>query len=294
MRRAEAVNESLPPQEKERRARWLAVPKEVRQELRRMHVNLGHISAVGLMRRLRRAGARADVIEACKYLPCDACGLAIRRLHPRPTKPPAKFQFNYLVWLDCFVAYDCEQNAYEFVNILCDGTGFGVVWCIGRAHGVPTAQNVLHAFTHTWTSWAGWPHVVRVDRGKEFMSVFADGLTNHGVELDGIPLEAPWQLGKCEKRGGLWKEVWRRVVEDTQVSGLEQVRTTSTIVSQVLNETRTSRDSRHLSGYSVLTRSGFRRIYSKTANSECSKYNKPQKIRAARWRRTFEDENRRG
>ena len=79
--------------------------------------------------------------------------------------------------------------------------------------------------------------VVRVDRGKEFMKDFANNLTQHGVELDGIPLEAPWLLGKGEKEGGNWKEIWRRVAQDCQVQGLEETRTTSTIATQVKNET---------------------------------------------------------
>ena len=69
------------------------------------------------------------------------------------------------------------------------------------------------------------------------MGEFAQTLTEHGVELDGIPLEAPWQLGKCERRGGLFKEIWRRVVQDCQVEGITDSRAIASIVNQVLNET---------------------------------------------------------
>jgi len=96
---------------------------------------------------------------------------------------------------------------------------------------------VLFCFTTVWTSWAGWPHVVMVDRGKEFMADFAQSLTDHGTELESIPLETPWQLGKAEKRGDLWKEIWRRVFQDCQMEGLEACRTTATLVTQVINET---------------------------------------------------------
>ena len=67
------------------------------------------------------------------------------------------------------------------------------------------------------------------------MKDFADEVTRHGVELDGIPLEAPWLLGLCEKMGGTWKEIWRRVCQDCQVEGLDDARTTSTIITQVQN-----------------------------------------------------------
>ena len=58
----------------------------------------------------------------------------------------------------------------------------------------------------------------------------------HGVELESIPFESPWQNGKCERRGGKFKEIWRRVVQDCQVEGIEECRSTSTIVSQVIND----------------------------------------------------------
>ena len=69
------------------------------------------------------------------------------------------------------------------------------------------------------------------------MSEFANACSQHGVELDGIPLESPWQIGKAECRGGLLKAIWKRVVQDCQVEGIDDSRTTSTIVSQVLNDT---------------------------------------------------------
>ena len=108
---------------------------DVRRELRRLHVNLGHVSTVGLLRRLRRAGARPEVIAAAKDLPCDACGDAIRAQHPRPTRSPGTYVFNYMLWADILTAYDCHGTPYWFLNVLCDGTGFGVCYCIGQARG---------------------------------------------------------------------------------------------------------------------------------------------------------------
>ena len=73
--------------------------------------------------------------------------------------------------------------------------------------GVPSAKMVLDYFTTTWTSWAGWPQIVRVDRGKEFMEEFADKISEHGVEFDGIPLESPWLLRKAKRRGAEFEAV---------------------------------------------------------------------------------------
>ena len=58
--------------------------------------------------------------------------------------------------------------------------------------------------------------MIRVDRGKEYMGQFAEMVSQHGVEIDGIALESAWQLGKAERRGGVFKGVWIKVVQETR------------------------------------------------------------------------------
>ena len=66
------LNPKISSEERQRRKLWSEVAADIRRELRRMHVNLGHISSVGLLRRLRRAHARPEVIAAVNLMPCDA------------------------------------------------------------------------------------------------------------------------------------------------------------------------------------------------------------------------------
>ena len=82
-----------------------------------------------------------------------------------------------------------------------------------------------------WTPWAGYPERVTVDLGKEWMKEFSSNLTTHGVQLDLAPLETPNVIGKCERHGGLWKEIWRRTVMENQVKGLDDVEETTSIVT---------------------------------------------------------------
>ena len=55
-----------PETEAERRDQWKLVPKAVRDELEKLHANLGHPSNTGMMRLLRRAGALKDVVRAAR------------------------------------------------------------------------------------------------------------------------------------------------------------------------------------------------------------------------------------
>eukprot|EP00974_Lingulodinium_polyedra_P015600 1510910-Lingulodinium_polyedra.AAC.1 len=68
------------------------------------------------------------------------------------------------------------------------------------------------------------------------MKDFAEHLKEHGVRFDLAPLETPYLIGKAEKHGGVWKELWRRTVVECDVKGLEDVSSTTAIVTQTKNE----------------------------------------------------------
>ena len=67
------------------------------------------------------------------------------------------------------------------------------------------------------------------------MAVFADYLKTYGVEQEVMPLEAPWKGGKAEKAGHLWKELWKKVAHESQISGLDDVVTAVGIITQTRN-----------------------------------------------------------
>ena len=74
-----------------------------------------------------------------------------------------------------------------------------------------------------------------MDRGKKYLTAFADYLKQYGVEQETMPLEAPWKQGRVEKAGGLWKEVFKKAVHEMQLVGLDDVILATTIVTQCRN-----------------------------------------------------------
>ena len=190
-RQAQALDPILSQAESDRRREWLAIDPELRKIIRDLHVNFGHPTSVTLQRILRRQGAKPEAIRAAGLLACDSCGETIHRKRPRPVRLPNQYQF-----LDTFYARDVRGVTFAFVNIVDDATGFQVVACLGELQGPPASRAVLRHFTSSWSSWAGLPHSLQVDRGKEYMAAFADGLKQFGVEQEVMPLEAPWKGGK--------------------------------------------------------------------------------------------------
>ena len=55
--------------------------------------------------------------------------------------------------------------------------------------------------------------------------------------IDVAPLETPHIIGKCERHGGVWKDLWRRTFTDAQIKGGEdEVEETASIITAVKNE----------------------------------------------------------
>ncbi|CAK9071730.1 unnamed protein product [Durusdinium trenchii] len=110
-----------------------------------------------------------------------------------------------------------------------------VVCCMGLHSGVPSSSVALRHFATSWTSWCGLPYSIQVDRGKEFMARFADHLKTFGIEQEVMPLEAPWKGGRCERAGGLWKDLWIKTCLERQIVGLDDVILATGIVTQTRN-----------------------------------------------------------
>ena len=225
----------LTQSETERRHAWIQVDAEIRKLLKQLHVNFGHPTSVTLQRILRRQGAKPEVITAAGLMACDACGESIRQKRPKPVRSPSNYVFNNHILADTFYAKDSKGTSLAFLNIICDATSFQVVSCLGELTGPPSSGVVLRHFLTSWSSWAGLPRSLQVDRGKEYMAQFSDFLKEYGAEQEVIPLESPWQNGRCERAGGLWKDVWNKVCIDVQVTTMADALTATSIVTQTRN-----------------------------------------------------------
>ena len=91
-------------------------------------------------------------------------------------------------------------------------------------------------FELCWTAWAGPPEeAVIVDRARSFLGDFADYLEENGVRLDSAALASPWHVGKVERHDGVWKSMFKRVVQDKQLAGKDAVRTAMTECNRAKN-----------------------------------------------------------
>ena len=61
------------------------------------------------------------------------------------------------------------------------------------------------------------------DRGFHNRGVLAKYIDEHGIQVHHSPLEAPENIGRVERRGGIAKALFRKVSKEPQPLGREQV-----------------------------------------------------------------------
>ena len=147
------------------------------------------------------------------------------RQQPRPQSPPRPSMFNHEVGVDVFEVVDSVGMRFSILNAVCMGTTYDQSWNVRESEtlGSPLSHGCLRAFVHGRTRWAGWPRLVRCDRGTYNRGIFSSSLAKNGVVIRLAGLEAPEQIGRVERRGDALKKMMSKVLKDTHASHRESM-----------------------------------------------------------------------
>ena len=225
-----------PREEGERRRHWLKFPRIVRIAIRRLHMMLGHKPKDVMVQVLRGAKAPREVIDAAIQFNCDACLASEESSRTHPVAAPPKFEFNHEVLIDVLETYDARGERYSWLNIIDHGTCFQACVLVRVGGGQPTSSKCLQKFMSHCVSWAGWPRIVTTDRGLHNRGCFSKALAAHGVVQRFAGLEAPEQLGRCERHGGLVKRCFCRIAKDFSPVGKQALKEAMREVVATKNE----------------------------------------------------------
>ena len=123
---------------------------------------------------------------------------------------------------------------FSILNAVCMGPTYVQAWIVRESDTLssPSSHACLRAFVRGWTSWAGWPRLVRGDGGTHKRGVFSSTLAKNGVMIRLAGLEPPEQIGRVERRGGMLKKMMSKVIRDTHASCRESL---DMILSECLN-----------------------------------------------------------
>eukprot|EP00959_Pyramimonas_sp_CCMP1952_P439309 9196604-Pyramimonas_sp.AAC.1 len=72
-------------------------------------------------------------------------------------------------------------------------------------------------------------------RGLHSGGVFLHCVKSQRIDLRDAGVESPEQIGRAERRGGLWNNIFNKVVHDKNVAGLDEVISTTSGVDNAKN-----------------------------------------------------------
>ena len=199
--------------ESERKRKWLKAPREMRIALRRLHCMMGHLSNSAMLQLLRTAGASPLAIESSRHFACETCRERQPVQRPPVTREPNRLIFNHEISADCFEVKDSAGNRHTILSVICLGTLFHQAFWVAPG-GVPRSSVCAEAVLGGWFQPFGSPRIFTCDRGVHNQGRLKDLLRIHGVVLRFAGVEAPFQIGRTERQGGILKDVIKLAVEE--------------------------------------------------------------------------------
>ncbi|CAE7800243.1 GIP, partial [Symbiodinium sp. KB8] len=216
-------------------AKGAPIKKEVQSSLKRLHQNLGHPLNEDMARHLRIAGAGGEVVDATKRIQCQVCARNRRAPPARPAALPSLLDFNQVVAVDAFSAYDTNKRRHEFMMVTDLATGFSLA---GSLTGHST-QSMEDDFCTIWSNSFGAPGTIALDLESGLQAGFGRFSEWHGTKLRPAAGQAHFQQGTVERTIQSWKAIWKKLVDDHSVSK-NDLKMTVTAINTALNTLKKS------------------------------------------------------
>ena len=216
-------------------AKGAPIKKEVQSSLKRLHQNLGHPLNEDMARHLRIAGAGGEVVDAAKRIQCQVCARNRRAPPARPAALPSLLDFNQVVAVDAFSAYDTNKRRHEFMMVTDLATGFSLA---GSLTGHST-QSMEDDFCTIWSNSFGAPGTIALDLESGLQAGFGRFSEWHGTKLRPAAGQAHFQQGTVERTIQSWKAIWKKLVDDHSVSK-NDLKMTVTAINTALNTLKKS------------------------------------------------------
>ena len=195
--------------------KFMQLTSDQRQQLVRMHNNLGHPDSTVLGNILRDQQWPTEAIEGIKDLHCPACFETQRPKIARPSHLSKVREFNELVMIDGVEWTSASGSQFFFYHVLDSGTNFHIAFSSPSRD----TSSVIDLLGKHWIAWAGPPQQIMTDSAGEFCSEeFSRYLQSQDTKLHVIPGEGHWQMGKCERHGAILQSMLNKYQVDHPIT----------------------------------------------------------------------------
>jgi hypothetical protein len=208
-----------------------ALSHEEKQDLVKLHKNLGHPDPRVFSAHLKVQKAPEHVVRAAADFICDACVETQRPRHQRPAKLHSPKEFNDVLGMDGFFWRGKQGFQCYVLHVYDEASGFHLAKRLdGRNldHAIPAFQNM-------WALWAGFPKSLYLDPAGEFRADrWLSFLQSHNTHVH-MTAEA-WQRGRIERHGAILKDMLHRLDAEQHFESTAQFDEMLTLSCQAKNQ----------------------------------------------------------
>ena len=115
------------------------------------------------------------------------------------------------------------NDTYTYLNVIDHGTNLQQCALVDHDGKQSSAQAVWQCFSDIWIRAFGAPEILLSDGGPEFDGEFSRRFEQLGVLQHVCDAESPWQNGRCERHGGLVKDLLEKGVYEQAISNLQDL-----------------------------------------------------------------------
>ena len=210
-----------------------ALSPEEKQDLVKLHKNLGHPDPKVLSAHLKAQQAPEHVVRAAADFICDACVETQRPRHQRPAKLHPPREFNDVLGIDGFFWRGKRGFQCYVLHMYDEASGFHLAKRLdGRNldHAIPAFQSV-------WALWAGFPKNLYLDPAGEFRAdQWLSFMQAHNYNTHVHMTAEAWQRGRIERHGAILKDMLHRLDAEQPFESTNQFDEMLTLSCQAKNQ----------------------------------------------------------
>lgn len=188
----------------------LRVNQSVRNQVAKLHGNLGHPSNERLARMLKLQGARAEVVQAAWDLRCEICCRVHQPVSAPKTSASNPLRFNEHCSMDSFFFLDADGHRWNVTHIV---DGFCALQYAILSKN-PSSQTSCDLLFERWILVHGPMKELSVDGGPEFRGKFPFLCQLYGIHPHVLPTSSKWKAGLAERHGSILKLIILRMVHE--------------------------------------------------------------------------------
>ena len=194
---------------------FLSLTPEEKNEVTRLHNNLGHPSVEVLTKFMTERKAEPRMIQAVRDYACSICLETVPQPHlSRPASVHLDGDFGDVIGMDVAYWTNAAGRKFMFTHVLDEATLFQQADATGR-----TPEEQFEFLADHWFQWAGPCKLLYVDPAGEYTgNVWRDRLQQEGIRAQVSAGEAHWQLGRVEAHGKILKAMLTRMDQQEPIN----------------------------------------------------------------------------